>query len=156
MATLSADSQHNNTVWLNIQDFEFLCFNFARETLEFREPIPDYTTRNIPLLESALSAPRQTFADKLLYPTLSSQASILFYSLIKNHPFINGNKRIALMALLVFLSLNNKWLSISSDLLYEVALNVAKSSDNNRDATLKRLTSLLHRHIIPYPLSPND
>lgn len=92
-----------NTVWLTIDDFEFICFDFTREYLTFDEPIPDYSTKDSALLESALGSPRQTFGGKLLYPTLLKQASILFYSLIKNHPFKNGNKRIAVISLLVFL-----------------------------------------------------
>jgi death-on-curing protein len=47
---------------------------------------------------------------KRLYPTLVATAAILFYLMIKNHPFQNGNKRIAITTLLTFLYNNNKWL----------------------------------------------
>ncbi len=82
--------------WLEIEDFEFLCFEIARELLTFEEPILDYSTRDQALLESSLTSPKQTFGDKLFYPTLVKQAAILFYSLIKNHPFRNGNKELLL------------------------------------------------------------
>jgi len=49
---------------------------------------------------------------KLLYHGLIGKAAILFYLLIKNHPFKNGNKRIAITTVLVFLSINKKWLKV--------------------------------------------
>jgi death on curing protein len=48
---------------------------------------------NFPVLESALAQPRMTFGGDDLYPTLVEKAAALGYSLIKNHPFIDGNKR---------------------------------------------------------------
>ena len=117
----SENSQQPEIKWLNSEDFEYLCFDLARELLSFKEPIPDYSSRDHSLLESALGAPSQTFGQQLLYPTLEKQGSILFYLLIKNHPFQNGNKRIAVMGLLTFLALNNKWINIKPEELYKLA-----------------------------------
>lgn len=47
--------------WINIEDFEFICFNLAKELMEFNEPIPDYSTRDTSLLESSLMAPKNAF-----------------------------------------------------------------------------------------------
>lgn len=58
------------------------------------------------LLDSALNAPFQTFAGTELYPTIIEKASRLGYSLIKNHAFVDGNKRIGAHTMLVFLTLN--------------------------------------------------
>ncbi len=58
------------------------------------------------LLDSALNAPFQTFAGTELYPTLIEKAARLGYSLIKNHAFVDGNKRIGAHTMLVFLALN--------------------------------------------------
>ncbi len=126
------DSLLPKTRWLEPQDFEFLCFDLAKELMTYQEPFPDYSTRDNALLESALGAPKQTFDGELLYPTLVKQAAILFYSLIKNHPFRNGNKRVAVMALLVFLSLNGKWLSMRPFDLYKLAQEVSKSDPKER------------------------
>ena len=57
------------------------------------------------LLESALNAPCQTFSGMELYPTIVDKAARLGYSLIKNHAFVDGNKRIGAHAMLVFLAL---------------------------------------------------
>ncbi len=133
--------------WLTIEDFEYLCFNSAKEFLSFKEPIPDYETRDDALLESALGSPRQTFGRKLLYPTLNKQAAILFYSLTKNHPFKNGNKRIAVMALLVFLALNTRWLSSSSSELYLLACNVSSSNPNEKDQQLESIEKFIEKYV---------
>ena len=62
--------------------------------------------REIGLLESALSQPRATFAGEDLHPTLIAKAAALGFSLALNHPFVDGNKRVAHAAMEVFLALN--------------------------------------------------
>lgn len=58
------------------------------------------------MLESALNIPFQTFGGKDLYPSLQQKAARLCFGLVKNHPFVDGNKRIGAHAMLVFLVLN--------------------------------------------------
>lgn len=53
--------------------------------------------RNEGLLESALAAPFQTFGGEPMYPSLQSKAAQLGFGLIRNHPFVDGNKRIGAM-----------------------------------------------------------
>ncbi len=154
MATPSAGSPSAETIWLLPEDFEYLCFNFTRQQLSFNEPIPDYSTRDNGLLESALGSPRQTFGNTLLYPTLSKQASILFYLLIKNHPFRNGNKRIATISLLAFLALNKKWLSFSTQKLYKIACTISKSRPTDKDTLLIQLDNEIIKHLITFPDLP--
>ncbi len=59
--------------------------------------------RDYSLLESALETPFQTFLDTDLYPTVQAKTARLGYGLIKNHPMVDGNKRIGTHAMLVFL-----------------------------------------------------
>ena len=61
---------------------------------------------NLGSLESAVAQPRMTFGGSDLYPTIADKASALGYSLIKNHPFMDGNKRTGHAAMEVFLVLN--------------------------------------------------
>ena len=58
------------------------------------------------MLDSALNAPFQTFAEQDVYPSLQQKAARLCFSLVKNHPFVDGNKRIGAHVMLVFLALN--------------------------------------------------
>src|SRR3989344_5987423 len=95
--------------------------------LSWKEAIPPVTTRYPGKLESAIAAPFQTFTGKPIYRGVPAKAAALFYFLVKSHPFQNGNKRIALTTLLVYLSRNGYWLKMSPDELYEVAVWVAGS-----------------------------
>lgn len=151
MRKLSKGLQLADIIWLNSQDFEFLCFNFARKQLSFDQPIPDYSTRNNSLLESSLGSPKQTFGGHLLYPTIIEQSTILFYSLIKNHPFENGNKRIAVMSLFTFLALNNKWVSMPPLKLYKLAFYVAGTNSRDKVSVLKYIQKIIKSHLVDLP-----
>jgi prophage maintenance system killer protein len=80
---------------LSVKEVEYIAFRLAQECLSFNEPIPDFSTRYPNVLESCLAAPFQGFSGKSFYAGLMQKAGILFYLMIKNHPFQNGNKRIA-------------------------------------------------------------
>ena len=77
------------------------------------------------LLDSALNAPFQIFGDTSAYPSLQQKAVRLCYGLVKNHPFIDGNKRIGAHAMLVFLSVNGLELCYTQQELSDIILQVA-------------------------------
>lgn len=77
------------------------------------------------LLESALNAPFQTFGGTDAFPSLQQKAARLGYGLIKNHPFIDGNKRIGAHVMLVFLALNKIELEYTQDELSDIILKTA-------------------------------
>ena len=62
--------------------------------------------RDIGGLESAIAQPRMTFGGDDLYPTLIEKSGALCFSLVQNHPFVDGNKRLGHAAMEVFLILN--------------------------------------------------
>ena len=88
------------------------------------------------LLDSAVNTPFQTFSGQDLYPTVLEKAVRLGFGLIRNHPFIDGNKRIGTHAMLVFLTLNNITLSYEDDKLIFTILSVA-SGEMDADGLLK-------------------
>jgi death-on-curing family protein len=133
---------------ITIQEVEYIAFKLAREKLSFDEPIPDFSSRFPNLLESCLATPFQTFVRKSLYPTLISKAAILFYLLIKNHPFQNGNKRIAMTTLFVFLYRNEKWLEVDTQELYNFTVWVAQSPPTVKDETVKAVEKFLKRYLV--------
>ena len=57
-------------------------------------------------VESAVAQPQMTFGGQELYPTIESKATALCFSLVMNHPFVDGNKRIGHAAMETFLVLN--------------------------------------------------
>lgn len=69
------------------------------------------------------------------------KAGILFYLLIKNHPLQNGNKRMAILSLAFFYYKNKRKLNLPSELLYEMAIEVAKSG--NKEEAIKFITRKL-------------
>ena len=89
--------------------------------------------RDLGLLESALAQPRMTMGGEDLYPDLSSKAAALGYSLIKNHPFVDGNKRIGHAAMATFLLLNGHELMSPIDDAEAVILGVASGSLQRED-----------------------
>ena len=92
--------------------------------------------RDINVLESALAQPRQSFGDSDLYPDLASKAAALCFSLVLNHPFIDGNKRIGHAAMEVFLMVNGQELRASVDDQERTILNLA-AGQLSRDAFLE-------------------
>ena len=79
------------------------------------------------LLESAIEAPFQCFESNDLYPSLQQKAARLGFGLIKNHAFVDGNKRIGIHAMLVFLALNGIELAYTQEELIEMVLGVASN-----------------------------
>ena len=133
---------------LSIADVEYLAFSLAREHLTFDEQIPDFSTRYPNVLESCLLTPFQKFSRKSLYPGLVAKASILFYLMIKNHPFQNGNKRIAITALLQFLFNNNKWLKVDTQELYNFTVWVAHSPSHVQENVVEATQKFLRKHLV--------
>ena len=77
------------------------------------------------LLDSALAAPFQSFEGHTPYPSLQQKAARLGYGLVKDHPFVDGNKRIGAHAMLVFLALNGVVLDYTQEELADAFLNLA-------------------------------
>ncbi len=94
-------------------------------------------------LESAVAQPRMIFNDEELYPTTAEKASALGFSLIQNHPFVDGNKRTGHAAMETFLMLNGFEISASMDEQVEIVLGV---SSGKIDRTT--FTDWLHEHIV--------
>jgi death-on-curing protein len=81
--------------------------------------------RDVSLLESAINSPFQTFDKVSLYPTLERKAARLGYGIVKNHPFLDGNKRIGLLAMLTFLEINGIELQYTDEELIKIGLALA-------------------------------
>ena len=77
-------------------------------------------------LESAVAQPEMTFGGDDLYQTIAKKAAALGHSLIQNHPFLDGNKRVGHFALEVFLLLNGFEISAPIDESEQIVLKVAR------------------------------
>lgn len=133
---------------ITLAEVEHITFKMAQKLLSYNEPIPDFSSRPPFILESCLAAPFQTFGGKHLYKNFLTRAGMLFYLLIKNHPFENGNKRIAVTTLLAFLYKNKKWLSTSTQELYNFTKWIAESPASLKNEVVKAIEAFLKRNII--------
>ncbi|MCL4378230.1 MAG: type II toxin-antitoxin system death-on-curing family toxin [Actinobacteria bacterium] len=133
---------------ITLKDVEYIAFKLAHEALSFDEPIPDFLTRYPNALESCLATPFQSFSKKDLYPGIIPKASILFYLMIKNHPFQNGNKRIAMTTLFVFLYKNKRWLKVNTQELYNFTVWVSQSPPKVKEETVKAIEKFLKTYIM--------
>jgi death-on-curing protein len=84
--------------------------------------------RDLGAVESPVAQPRQTFGGTDLYPGLAAKAAALGFSLIQNHPFVDGNKRVGHAAMLAFLRLNGGTLEASVDDAERTILQVASGA----------------------------
>lgn len=85
------------------------------------------------LLDSAISAPFQCFDNTELYPSVQQKAARLCCGLVKNHAFIDGNKRIGAHVMLVFLALNGIELNYEQEELISMILGVASGNNGFED-----------------------
>ena len=100
------------------------------EVLELHRMIVERTggasgLRDLGALQSALAQPRASYGGEALYPTVEERAAALGYSLVLNHPFVDGNKRVGHAAMAVFLALNGRALTSGIDEAERVMLDLA-------------------------------
>ncbi len=102
--------------------------------------------------ESSVNQVYQTFDDKELYPTLEEKAAMLLYMVVKNHSFVDGNKRIAASCFLFFLDRNKMLYDktnkpvIDSATLFALTLLIAESNPKDKDIILQVVISVLNRN----------
>ena len=103
------------------------------------------------LLESAVARPFQSAFGQDAYPTVFEKAVALFHSLNANHPFQDGNKRTAVIALNHFLLANDYWHIISNAGVYEIAKRTASYRERclSHDDSLSEISNTLRPMVIP-------
>ncbi|WP_084442875.1 type II toxin-antitoxin system death-on-curing family toxin [Arthrobacter sp. CAL618] len=125
-----------------------------RDFAEAADPISPPGVRSVALLESAVSRPATSMGGQYKYSTIQSAGAALLHSLVQNHAFYNGNKRTALVSLLVFLDRNNFVLDSTEGELFKWMLRVAShdllpagfSYDNVADRETAAITDWVCRH----------
>lgn len=86
--------------------------------------------RQLSLLESSLFRPQSTFDGKDLYESLFDKAAALIYSLIQNHPFLDGNKRTGIVAGFVFLEMNGLIVNTEKEEIVDIVVSIATQKWN--------------------------
>ena len=96
--------------------------------------------RDIAILDSSINRPFQTFSKNELYQSVIDKASVLIESIVKNHPFLDGNKRVGFYLCIVFLQKNGYKLTATDDEIYNFVILIAESKLNT-DAIKRWITS---------------
>ncbi len=133
---------------ITVEDVEYVAYRLAKETMGWSEPIPDFSTRFSNALERCIAQPFQTFAGRQLYPGLVKKAAILFYLMVKNHPFQNGNKRIAMVTLFYFLYRNGRWMEVDNQEMYNFAKWVAESNAKLKKSTVDAAETFIKTYLV--------
>lgn len=108
------------------------------EILRLHQKLLDATgglsgTRDLGLLESAVYSANQAFGEEEAYPTVEQRAARLAYAITQNHPFMDGNKRIGMLVMLMTLRLNHVQIRYTQSELIQLGLSVADSSFRYED-----------------------
>ena len=95
-----------------------------------------FGVRDAGLLQSAVAAPQAAFAGELLHGSLFEMAAAYLFHLARNHPFIDGNKRVALASALVFLELNGLSIDAPDEDLVHLVVRVAAGEESKSAAAV--------------------
>jgi death-on-curing protein len=95
--------------------------------------LPRVEARDVGLLEAAVARPHATAFGEDAYPTLHAKAAALLHSIARNHALVDGNKRLALAAVIAFYGLNGFRLTLSNDEAYELIVAVAAGELDSTD-----------------------
>lgn len=102
---------------------------------------PNVEVRDIGLLESAVRRPQASAFGTDAYPSIDNKAAALVHSLARNHPLVDGNKRLALGGLIAFYGLNGQRLTLTNDEAYDFIIAVASGELDEVEA----ISALLSR-----------
>lgn len=97
--------------------------------------------RDIGLLDSATARPRASAFGEDAYGTIDLKAAALLHSLARNHALVDGNKRLAWLALVVFLDLNDRGVPLSDNDAFDLVMDVASGATTDLDEIATRLRS---------------
>jgi death-on-curing protein len=95
-----------------------------------------YGVRDLNLLSSAIYMPQSGFGGEYFHKTILAMAAAYAFHICQNHPFIDGNKRVALTSSLVFLDINGHTFNCKEETVYEKIMNVAKG-ELNKEGLIK-------------------
>ena len=114
------------------------------------DPVAQNEYRDLNLLDSALGRPFQSACGQDAYPGVIQKSAALFHSLVSNHPFHNGNKRTAVIAVDAFLLANGYALALSNEAVYKLAQDTAsyRSRGTTHEQAFHQIETQLREHSV--------
>jgi prophage maintenance system killer protein len=138
---------------LSAQYVQYIHDNLVAVMWPGSDPVGSGGCRDINLLESAVGRPFQSAFGEDAYPTILHKAVAPFHSLNANHPFHDGNKRTAIIALDDFLVANGYIQDLNNTEIYELAMRTASYKERgvSHEGSLAEITATLSAVLIPLP-----
>ena len=133
---------------------ELIHDEFVAKHWQADQPVSGYEYRDRQLIESAVNRPFQSFDGKEFYPSILPKAAPLFHSLICNHPFANGNKRTAVVAVDLFLVANGILLTLNNDQMRLLAEETAMH--NEKGIGCEELVNSIRQQFSEHSVSTDD
>jgi death on curing protein len=133
------------TYYLDVEIVKKECHpNTAKYFTRKDDPVADFELTELDKLDASLQQPKWDYYDKL-----EIKAAILHYGLVKNHPFHNGNKRVALVCLITFMFINDCEIAATDDELYKMTKYISESDRKDKDAVVEKITRWIAKKATP-------
>ena len=143
--------EENQWCYLDKEDIRSIHAALSSWAEQHGEPVPSFVHANHNDIDALVSTPRQQFSGQDAYPTIAEKAAIIFYTVNKKQIFLNGNKRMSTLCLLVFRGLNGKALDVPPDELTKKALWLANTSSLEFPAIKSELVQWIAAHVKDAP-----
>ena len=143
---------------LTLKDVIEVAYSLAVRYMQYDQPIEEYEKIKNEIdfgkLESAIRAAFHTSGGKYLISGFYTRAGSLFYYLSKSHALVNGNKRLAVTSLMVFMAKNGKWIDMPDKRLIEIALMIAASDAKTKDIVMETVSKEIKKFTVSIERMP--
>jgi death-on-curing family protein len=143
---MTAEKNHP-FLYLDREDIRSIHENLSEWAKQQGEPIPSFSTAKQGDIDALVSAPQHRFFGVEAYPSIEEKAAIIFYTVNKRQIFLNGNKRMSTLCLLVFLGINDMMFTVSDDELTAKALWLANTASLEFPAVKQDLVLWIRRNL---------
>ena len=138
-------------LYLDKEDIEVLHATLVEWGEREGEPVPPFSLAKEGDVDVLIQMPQQKFFGREAYPTLEEKAAITFYTVNKRQIFLNGNKRMSTLCLIVFLGINLKTLDVAPGELTQKALWLANTDSLEFPAIKRELVEWIASHLKEAP-----
>lgn len=137
---------------LTLRDVIEVAYANAVKFMQYDQPIEEFEKIkhecDLGKLEGAIRAAFQTSGGKYILNGFYMKASALFYYLSKAHALVNGNKRLAVTSLMVFMAKNKKWINMPDQELIELSIMIASSDRKVKDTTIELVSGKIKKFTV--------
>lgn len=135
---------------LLLNDVTHVAYALAVKYMQYDQPIAEFDLIrhevDIGKLESAIRAPFQTSGKKYLIPNFYMRAGALFFYLSKAHALVNGNKRLAVTSLMVFMRKNGKWIRMPKEKLLDLSVMIASTDMRHKNNLIDAVGKIIKEY----------